>query len=122
MEVGGLPPQCILDQATRVKMFFDAKGSPRIVPNSRGKKRRPGTKDLQMAIRTSDTKFVHFLQGCLMWDPRERLVPEDALRHDWILEGYAKQPSQASESSDAHNTTSSRRKSHRNKSAEVQQS
>lgn len=121
MEVGGLPPQQILDQATRVKMFFDAKGSPRIVPNSRGKKRRPGTKDLQMAIRTSETKFVQFLQGCLMWDPRERLVPEDALRHDWILEGYAKQPTQSSEGADGHGS-SSRRKSHRNKSEQVQQS
>merc|ERR1719311_1452961 len=90
MEIGGLPPQNILDQATRVKMFFDSKFNPRIVPNSRGKKRRPGTKDLQMALRTSESKFVNFLDGCLRWGPQERFVPEDALRHEWILEGYAK--------------------------------
>merc|ERR1719409_409985 len=90
MEVCGLPPTRILDNATRIKMFFDSNGNPRLVPNSRGKKRRPGAKDLQMALRTSETKFVDFLQGCLQWDPRERFTPEDALQHEWILEGYAK--------------------------------
>lgn len=125
MEVGGLPPQHILDQATRVKMFFDSKGNPRIVPNSRGKKRRPGTKDLQMALRTSEAKFVNFLEGCLKWDPRERFVPEDALRHEWILEGYAKQPAPAQEPSrDPHSLPSSssgKRRSHRTQAAPQQQ-
>jgi len=90
MEVCNVPPPRILESATRVKMFFDSNGNPRLVPNSRGKTRRPGTKDMQMVLRTSDAKFVDFLQGCLQWVPRERFSPEDALQHDWILEGYAR--------------------------------
>jgi len=90
MEVCNLPPPRILESATRVKMFFDSSGNPRLVPNSRGKTRRPGSKDIQMVLRTSDAKFVDFLQGCLHWGPRDRFTPEDALQHDWILEGYAR--------------------------------
>jgi len=90
MEVCNVPPPRILESATRVKMFFDSSGNPRLVPNSRGKTRRPGSKDMQMVLRTSDAKFVDFLQGCLQWGPRERFTPEDALQHDWILEGYAR--------------------------------
>ena len=46
MEVLGVPPKSILDQSTRKKMFFDSNSNPRIVPNSRGKKRHPKSKDL----------------------------------------------------------------------------
>jgi len=94
MEVCSAPPPRILESATRIKMFFDANGNPRLVPNSRGKTRRPGSKDMQMALRTSETKYVDFLQGCLDWDPRERFTPEDALQQEWILEGYARHASQ----------------------------
>jgi len=90
MEVCGVPPVRILQNATRLKMFFDSSGNPRLVPNSRGKTRRPGAKDMQMVLRTSETKYVDFLSGCLQWDPRERFTPEDALQQEWILEGYAR--------------------------------
>ena len=36
MEVLGLPPTQLVDEATRRKMFFDTAGNPRIIPNSRG--------------------------------------------------------------------------------------
>jgi len=94
MEVCGVPPPRILDNATRIKMFFDSNGNPRLVPNSRGKTRRPGNKDMQMVLRTSETKYVEFLTGCLQWDPRERFTPEDALQQEWILEGYARHAAQ----------------------------
>eukprot|EP00405_Crypthecodinium_cohnii_P038897 CAMPEP_0206542752 /NCGR_PEP_ID=MMETSP0325_2-20121206/10376_1 /ASSEMBLY_ACC=CAM_ASM_000347 /TAXON_ID=2866 /ORGANISM="Crypthecodinium cohnii, Strain Seligo" /LENGTH=680 /DNA_ID=CAMNT_0054040903 /DNA_START=384 /DNA_END=2422 /DNA_ORIENTATION=+ len=94
MEVCGVPPPRILESATRIKMFFDSNGNPRLVPNSRGKTRRPGSRDMQMALRTSESKYVDFLQGCLQWDPRERFTPEDALQQEWILEGYARHAAQ----------------------------
>jgi len=86
MEIMGLPPKRVLDEATRKKMFFDSSGAPRLVPNSRGKKRRPGAKDLPSALRCSDALFVNFLDGCLQWDSRERFNPDDALAHEWITE------------------------------------
>ena len=63
-----------------------APGNPRIVANTRGKKRRPGTKTLALALRCSDTAFCSFLSGCLAWDKRDRLSPEAALQHPWITE------------------------------------
>merc|ERR1719456_317580 len=91
MEVAGLPPARVLEAGTRKKMFFDQNSNPRIVPNSRGKKRRPGSKDLAVALRTSELKFIEFLAGCLRWCPRECFTPEDGLQHEWITDGYAKQ-------------------------------
>lgn len=102
MEVCGVPPPRILDNATRIKMFFDSNGNPRLVPNSRGKTRRPGNKDMQMVLRTSETKYVEFLNGCLQWDPRERFTPEDALQQEWILEGYARHAAQRDPRSQTH--------------------
>merc|ERR1719506_2183555 len=40
--------------------------------------------------RNSDNKFVDFLEGCLRFPPKERLGPEDALHHEWIMEGHAR--------------------------------
>lgn len=90
LEIRGMPPPRTLENASRIKMFFDSHGNPRLVPNSRGKTRRCNSKDLQMVLRTSEVKFVDFLSGCLHWDAHERFTPEDALQHDWIQEGYAK--------------------------------
>ncbi len=44
MEIMGPPPDHLVMACTRKKTFFEADGSPRIVANSRGKKRRPGSK------------------------------------------------------------------------------
>lgn len=86
MQVFGPPPKEIVDISNR-KMFFDSQGNPRIVPNSRGKKRRPSTKDLATTMSCNDKSFVSFLKGCLKWDPRCRFTPEDAIQHEWVLEG-----------------------------------
>lgn len=89
MEVIGLPPKHMVENSTRKKMFFDP-GSmqPRIVANSRGKKRRPNSKDLSSAVRCGDRAFLSFLEGCLRWDPAERMTPEEALCHEWIGESF----------------------------------
>jgi len=92
MEVFSTPPTELVDISTRRKMFFDSSGNPRVVPNSRGKKRRPGSKELAASIQCNDTKFVSFLEGCLRWDPRERFTPGDAIQHEWILEGLQPVP------------------------------
>jgi len=109
MEVRGVPPQSSLNEATRVKMFFDSHGNPRLVPNSRGKTRRPGAKDLAMALRISESKYVDFLSGCLKWEPKERFVPEEALQQEWILEGYARHGQQRQAEPHATPPTSSSR-------------
>lgn len=85
MEVLGVPPRTVLEQATRKKMFFDSNSNPRIVPNSWGKKHWPGTKDLATATACNDTLFVNFLECCLRWDKNQRAAPDELLQHPWIL-------------------------------------
>jgi len=89
METLGLPPRSMLEAATRRKMFFDSMGNPRIVPNSRGKRRRPGSRDIATVLRTTDKLFVSFLQGCLEWDKGVRFSPEQALQHPWLADSVS---------------------------------
>ncbi|CAM6006798.1 unnamed protein product [Sphagnum balticum] len=84
MEVLGVPPNAVLENATRKKMFFDSNNSPRIVANSWGKKHWPGTKDISVAIGCNDPTFVNFLESCLRWDKNQRLSPDELMQHSWI--------------------------------------
>jgi len=99
MEVFGTPPTELVAISNRKKMFFDSQGGPRIVPNSRGKKRRPNTKELGNILSCHDSGFVDVLKGCLRWDPRSRFKPEDAIQHAWVLDGLQGQHGQAPKSS-----------------------
>ena len=54
MEIKAVPPDYILDIASRKKLFFDNNNEPIIVANSRGKKRKPSTKTLKAVLRCND--------------------------------------------------------------------
>ncbi|XP_073986729.1 dual-specificity tyrosine phosphorylation-regulated kinase 2 isoform X3 [Rhodnius prolixus] len=84
MEVLGIPPEDVLMKASRKRLFFDSKGNPRSTTNSKGRKRKPGSKDIAMAIHCNDKLFVDFISQCLCWDATKRLTPEKALRHEWL--------------------------------------
>ena len=66
--------------------FSDSKGNPRCTANSKGRKRKPGSRDFASAIKTSDPLFLDFIRRCLEWDQAARMTPEEALQHQWILE------------------------------------
>ena len=89
MEVRGVPPDFIIDQSTRRKIFFDEETDEPLLltTDSRGKLRIPGTKPLSQVIRNSSNTFVDFIERCLDWDPQTRITPYEALLHDWIIEG-----------------------------------
>jgi dual specificity tyrosine-phosphorylation-regulated kinase 2/3/4 len=89
MEMLGRPPRGMVEAASREKMFFDKDCNPRIVPNSRGKRRKPGSRDLTSVLHTSYKQFISFLQGCLDWDKNSRLTPEQALQHPWLAESVS---------------------------------
>jgi dual specificity tyrosine-phosphorylation-regulated kinase 2/3/4 len=101
MEIMDVPHITLVEKSSRRKLFFDALGQPRIVANSKGKKRYPRTKTLEQAlerkhqhnITTITTNkmtegtfalFVDFLQQCLQWDPARRITPDQAFHHPWI--------------------------------------
>ncbi|XP_026168234.1 dual specificity tyrosine-phosphorylation-regulated kinase 4 isoform X2 [Mastacembelus armatus] len=87
MEILGMPPNDFVQSASRRRLFFDSKGNPRNITNSKGKKRRPNSKDLSAALKTNDALFLDFVKRCLTWDPTKRMTPDEGLQHEWILEG-----------------------------------
>lgn len=87
MEILGKPPPNVLEPASRRRIFFDSKGNPRSMTNSKGKKRQVNGKELGAALKTNDALFVDFIRGCLEWDPAARLTPDEAIQHEWIQEG-----------------------------------
>ncbi|XP_039918183.1 dual specificity tyrosine-phosphorylation-regulated kinase 4 [Hirundo rustica] len=86
MEVLGLPPADFIQAASRRRTFFDSKGFPKSITNSKGKKRCPDSKDLSTVLNTHDAGFLDFLKGCLMWEPSLRMTPDEAMKHAWIQE------------------------------------
>ncbi|XP_048520497.1 dual specificity tyrosine-phosphorylation-regulated kinase 4 isoform X2 [Dendroctonus ponderosae] len=87
MEVLGAPPDDLISAATRKRLFFDSRGNPRCITNSKGRKRKPGSKSLSMVLSCSDSMFIDFVSKCLDWNPKRRLTPNEALNHSWILSG-----------------------------------
>ncbi|XP_015773709.1 PREDICTED: dual specificity tyrosine-phosphorylation-regulated kinase 4-like [Acropora digitifera] len=47
-------------------------------------------RELSQALKTNDAFFVDFLNRCLEWDSSTRLTPDEALQHEWIIEGRQK--------------------------------
>lgn len=84
MEVLGIPPDDLINTATRRRLFFDSRGTPRCITNSKGRKRKPASKTLSQALRCNDTVFIDFVTRCLEWDPKKRMTPEEAARHEWL--------------------------------------
>ncbi|XP_063689910.1 dual specificity tyrosine-phosphorylation-regulated kinase 4-like isoform X2 [Bolinopsis microptera] len=84
MEVLGMPPNNMIDEAKRKRIFFDSKGNycPKLQTSKR--KRRIGSKDLHAKLHTDDPQFIDFLKKCLEWDPAVRWTPDEALRHPWL--------------------------------------
>jgi dual specificity tyrosine-phosphorylation-regulated kinase 2/3/4 len=82
MEVIDLPPNHVLEQGTRKKLFFgleifkkilfflkmnfnlDSKGIPRSVSTKSLKKRRPASRPLAQILRTTDNNFIDFIRRC----------------------------------------------------------
>nr|AXF50741.1 protein kinase [Inonotus obliquus] len=87
MEVLGVPEKELINRSSRKRLFFDSTGLPRPVVNSKGRRRRPGSKTLAQVLRCDDELFVDFVAKCLSWDPERRLKPQSALRHPFITAG-----------------------------------
>ncbi|KAI8819720.1 kinase-like domain-containing protein, partial [Fimicolochytrium jonesii] len=84
MEVLGAPDLALVDRGNRRKVFFEPSGNPRLVTNSKGRKRRPGAKCLELVLKGAERGFVDFVGRCLEWDPKRRITPAEALRHEWL--------------------------------------
>jgi len=85
MEVIDVPPRKVIEASTRKKHFFDSQLNPLLVPNSKKRVRRPNTRPLAAVLHGRDEVFVDFILQFLRWDPFDRVSPEGAMRHPWII-------------------------------------
>lgn len=84
MEIFGPPERHLIEKSSRRKLFFDSSGKPRTMVSSKGRRRRPSSKDLRTALKCDDEAFLDFVARCLRWDPGRRMNPIDALSHEFI--------------------------------------
>jgi len=89
MEVLGVPPKELIEKASRKDQLFNEDLTPKQLSS---KVRIPGSKNLKSLLNCKDEKFLSFIKGCLTYDPEERLTPETAIVHEWILEALKKAP------------------------------
>jgi len=92
MEVLGIPDKEFINRSSRRKLFFDTNGGPRTVINSKGRRRRPGSKTLAQVLRCNDEDFIDFVSKCLVWDPERRMKPQTAMRHPFVTSGRKPKP------------------------------
>ncbi|KAF9932546.1 hypothetical protein BGZ67_004694 [Mortierella alpina] len=110
MEIQGVPDRYLIEKSSRKKLFFDSNGNPKLVVNSKGKRRKPGSKNLSHALKCNDVLFLDFISNCLIWDPEKRMKPWEGLQHEWISD--VKAPTKPVYSPSPSDTSSgSRRKS-----------
>ncbi len=91
-------------------MFFDEEGVPLYGKTQKEKSDNtisPGTRTLSSALECDDNDFVDFLARCLTWDPEQRILPGDALKHRWIDKA---EPSSGSAEPSLYYATQSKRK------------
>jgi dual specificity tyrosine-phosphorylation-regulated kinase 2/3/4 len=84
MEVFGPPEKHLIEKSSRKKVFFDSMGKPRLSVSSKGRRRRPSSRDLRQALKCDDEAFLDFIARCLRWDPARRLTPHEASVHEYI--------------------------------------
>ena len=84
MEVFGPPEKHLIEKSSRKKLFFDSMGKPRLTVSSKGRRRRPSSKELRQVLKCDDEAFLDFITKCLKWDPSRRMNPHEANKHEFI--------------------------------------
>ncbi|XP_078468242.1 dual specificity tyrosine-phosphorylation-regulated kinase 4-like [Lampetra planeri] len=77
IEILGMPPKKMVDDAPNRTLFFDSEG----LPDNLSKQRPPGSLPLHRALQGHHPQLVDFVNRCLQWDPNLRMTPEQALAH-----------------------------------------
>ena len=88
VEVLGCPPCEFLASGSRKAVFFNGDG--KIKENIQSGKKQPGQRSLRGILKGAEEDFIQIIEGCLKWNPCERVVPEQALRSPWFIEGDEK--------------------------------
>ncbi|CAK63957.1 unnamed protein product (macronuclear) [Paramecium tetraurelia] len=82
-KVLGMPPKEVIDQSPRKVKFFDDKYqlNYKIKENEQTQQLKP----LPQLLVKAGADFYDFISKCLEWNQFQRLTPEQALEHPWII-------------------------------------
>ena len=64
---------------------LDSSGAIKMVPDSRGRTPQPGARSLSQLLSPQSAAFVDLVASMLVWDPTQRITPQEALQHPWVL-------------------------------------
>lgn len=56
-----------------------------MVPDSRGRTPQPGGRSLSQLLRHQSAGFVDLVASMLVWDPTQRITPQEAAQHPWMV-------------------------------------
>lgn len=135
IELLGMPPEKLLENSKRAKNFISSKGYPRYCTVStlpdgstvltggrsrHGKTRgSPASKDFVTALKgCDDPLFIDFLKKCLEWEPSQRMIPSQALRHPWLRRRLPRAPADPNNVNN-HQHVSEKNKNNRQQSATI---
>ena len=89
MEYLDIPPTDYINISRKRNLFFDKNHFPFQIPNSKGKIRKPKSKKFKEFLQCNNESFIDFIKKCLKWEPKNRLSPEEALLHSFIINGMS---------------------------------
>ena len=86
MEKIGFPPKYIIEHSPKQTLFFDENLMPYKMIDEDGNYIIPGGKKIKNIMKDAPKTFVDFIIKCLKWNPFERITPDKALMHPFIIE------------------------------------
>ena len=86
MEKLGTPPNFLIENSPKSGIFFDNNLRPFLINDEEGNIIKPGSKKIKDLLKDSPETFIDFINKCLLWNPLERLTPDKALLHPFIIE------------------------------------
>ena len=86
METIGIPPLYIIENSPKRRLFFDDNLKPFFNQEEEGNIFKPGSKKIKDLLKDAPDNFIDFINKCLLWNPFERLTPDKALLHPFIIE------------------------------------
>ena len=81
MEKIGNPPLYIIENSPKRRIFFENN-----FKDDRENIFKPGSKKIKDILKDAPNNFIDFINKCLLWNPLERLTPDKALLHPFIIE------------------------------------
>ena len=85
MEYIGVPPKELIFKSHKKRSYFTDNGEPLEKPTSFGKIRKPNKKTFEKFLKNADNDFIDLIKKIFKWKKEERITPEEALKHTWIL-------------------------------------